>query len=83
MAAQLGGLANVGKHVHIMMLLGYVMMGIFMHVYFAPFKRLKDAVVLEDWPTAGNNLNVIRKMVLLNLALGLITIFIASAGRYL
>jgi uncharacterized membrane protein len=79
----LGGLANVGKHVHIMMLLGYIMTAIFMHVYFAPFKRLKAAVVLQDWPTAGKNLNVIRKMVLLNLVLGLITITIASAGRYL
>ena len=83
MAGQLGGLANVGKHVHIMMLLGYIMMAIFMHVYFAPFKRLKAAVDLEDWPTAGNNLNTIRKMVLLNLVLGLLTIFIGSAGRYL
>jgi uncharacterized membrane protein len=63
--------------------LGYIMMGIFMHVYFAPFKRLKAAVVLQDWPTAGNNLNVIRKRVLLNLVLGLVTILIASAGRYL
>ena len=83
MAAQMGGLANVGKHVHIMMLLGYIMTAIFMHVYFALFKSLKAAVVLQDWPTAGNNLNVIRKMVLLNLVLGLITVFIGSAGRYL
>lgn len=83
MAAQLGGLANVGKHVHIMMLLGYVMTGVFMHVYFAPFKRLKAAVVLQNWPEAGSNLNVIRKMVLLNLVLGLLTIIVASAGRYL
>ena len=83
MSVQLGGLANVGKHIHIMMLLGYIMMAIFMYVYFAPFKRLKAAVEVKDWPVAGSNLNVIRKMVLLNLVIGLITIFIASAGRYL
>jgi len=83
MAAQFGGLANVGKHVHIMMLLGYIMVAIFMHVYFAPFKRLKVAVALENWPEAASNLNLIRKMVLLNLTLGLIAIFIGSAGRYL
>lgn len=83
MSTQLGGLANVGKHVHIMMLLGYVMAAIFMHVYFAPFKRLKAAVDSKDWSVAGNNLNTIRKMVLLNLVLGLVTIFTASAGRYL
>lgn len=83
MAAQMGGLANVGKHIHIMMLLGYIMMGIFMHVYFAPFKRLKAAVALQDWPSAGGHLNLIRKIVLLNLVIGLFTILVASAGRYL
>jgi uncharacterized membrane protein len=83
MIAQFGGLASVGKHIHIMMLLGYIMTAIFMHVYFAPFKRLKAAVTLEDWPNAASNLNVIRKMVLLNLVLGLITVFVASAGRYI
>ena len=83
MAAKMGGLAIVGKHIHVMMLLGYIMMGIFMHVYFAPFKRLKAAVAQQDWSVAGSHLNVIRKMVLLNLVLGLLTIFVASAGRYL
>jgi uncharacterized membrane protein len=83
MIAQFEGMANVGKHVHIMMLLGYIMSAIFMHVYFAPFKRLKAAVALQDWPNAASNLNLIRKMVLLNLVLGLLTVFLASAGRYL
>lgn len=83
MTAQFGGLGNMGKHIHIMMLLGYIMTAIFMHIYFAPFKRLKAAVALQDWPKAASNLNSIRKMVLLNLVLGLITVFVASAGRYL
>jgi uncharacterized membrane protein len=83
MIAQFEGLANVGKHIHIMMLLGYIMSAIFMHVYFAPFKRLKAAVTLQNWPNAANTLNLIRKMVLLNLVLGLITIFVASVGRYI
>jgi len=83
MITQSGGLANVGKHIHIMMLLGYIMTAIFMHVYFTPFKRLKATVALKDWPNAASNLNVIRKMILINLVLGLITIFVASAGRYI
>jgi uncharacterized membrane protein len=83
MIAQFGGFANLGKHIHIMMLLGYIMTAVFMHVYFAPFKRLKAAVALKDWPNAASNLNVIRKMILLNLTLGLLTVFVASAGRYI
>ena len=83
MIVQFEGLANVGKHIHIMMLLGYIMSAVFMHIYFAPFKRLKAAVALQDWQNAASNLNLIRKMVLLNLMLGLLTVFVASAGRYI
>jgi uncharacterized membrane protein len=83
MITQFGGLATVGKHIHIMMLLAYIMTGIFMYVYFAPFKGLKAAVALQDWPNAASNLNLIRKMVLLNLVLGLLTVCVASAGRYI
>ena len=78
-----GGFKNIGMHINIMMLLGYIMMGIFMHVYFAPFKRMKNAVEQEDWPTAAANLNQIRKMVAVNLVLGLVTIVVASAGRFI
>lgn len=78
-----GGFKHIGVHIHIMLTLGYIMMGIFMHVYFAPFKRMKNAVAQEDWPTAATNLNQIRKMVAVNLTLGLITIVVASAGRFI
>ncbi len=83
MSAMMGGMAVVGEHVHIMMTLGYTMVLVFMHVYFAPFKRLKAAVASEEWEVAAKHLNMMRKMIAINLALGLITIFIASAGRYL
>lgn len=83
MIAMYGGMKVVGMHVHIMLLLGYIMFAIFGHVFFAPFKRLKLAVDEQDWAAGGAQLNVIRKMVGLNLALGLITITIASAGRFI
>jgi uncharacterized membrane protein len=83
MISLLGGMAAVAMHVHIMMMLGYLMMFIFMHLYFAPFKRLKTAVSAENWPEAGNQLNTIRKIIAVNLGLGLVTIVVASAGRYI
>lgn len=70
-------------YVHIMNGLGIVMILIYMHVYFAPFRRLKEAVIKHDWPEGGRNLNIIRKMVGINLAIGLIVIAIAAAGRTL
>ena len=53
-----GGMANAGMYVHLMLTLGLVMMAIFMHVYFAPYRRLKAAVQAEDWPAGGKALGL-------------------------
>ena len=78
-----GGFGAVGPYVHTMLWLGIVMMLIFMHVYFAPFKRLKLAVAAEDWTTGSAKLAQIRLLIAINLALGLCVVAIASGGRYL
>ena len=81
--AVFGGMGKVGLYVHAMLGLGILMMLIFLHVYFAPFRRLQRAVDDEDWPAGGKQLAQIRMMVGINLLLGLVTIAIASGGRYL
>ena len=81
--AVFGGLAATGLYVHVMLALGILMMLIFLHVYFAPFRRLQRAVGEEDWPAGGKQLAQIRMMVGINLLLGLATIAIGSGGRYL
>ena len=78
-----GGMGAAPLYVHIMNGLGIVMILIYLHVYFAPFKRLKEAVIKEDWPEGGRNLNIIRKMVGINTIIGLITLVVVSAGRTL
>lgn len=78
-----GGLASVGTHVHIMLVSGYLMIVLFMHVYFAPYKRLKRAVAENNWQEAGRNLNRIRRIVGINIILGLFTITIAASGHYI
>lgn len=78
----LGGFKGVGMYVHIMLLLGIIMMAIFFHVFFAPFKRLKAAVSAEDWPTGGKQLAQIRMLVGINTIIGLVTIAVASGGRF-
>ncbi len=83
MISLMGGMTAIGIHVHIMLLVGIVMMLLFLHVYFSPFKKLKTNTLLEDWPAAAAALNQIRKLILVNLALGLLVIIIASAGRFL
>lgn len=78
-----GSMGGTPLYVHIMNGLGIVMILIYLHVYFAPFKRLKEAVIKQDWPEGGRNLNIIRKMVGINTMVGLLVIIVASAGRTL
>ena len=70
-------------HWHLMLTIGVVMMMIFAHLYFAPYRRLRQGVAAADWPRAAAALNQIRKMVGINLALGMMTIAIATLGAYL
>lgn len=78
-----GGFDAVGLYVHLMIWAGYVMMLLFFHVFFAPYKRLKRAVAAEDWPAGGKSLAQIRVLIGINLTLGLAVVAIASGGRYL
>ena len=68
--------------VHAMLGLGIVMMLIFMHVFFAPYNRLKKAVAEQRWPDGGNALGQIRTMVGINTIIGIITIIVATAGKF-
>jgi len=83
MIALLGGFSNIGVHIHMMLGSGYLMMAIFGHLYFNPFRKLKNAIAKENWPEAAEQLNKIRLIVAVNLTLGLITATIATAGKYL
>ncbi len=77
-----GGFANAGHHVHVMLLLGLIMMALFAHLYFAPFKRLRAAVAAGDTPGAAKQIAMIRMIVATNLVLGLLTVIIGASGRY-
>jgi len=82
MAMHFGSITYWGKHIIAMMLLGYSMIVLFIYVYFMPYKKLSLAVAQQNWPIAAQQLNKIRQIIALNLTLGLITIIIATAGRY-
>lgn len=78
----LGGFAEAGLHVHIMLALGIIMMMIFAHLYFAPWKRFRRALDAGDLPAAQKQLDQIRTLVGVNLLLGLIVVVIGATGRY-
>ncbi len=77
-----GGFANIGVYVHLMQALGVAMILIFLHVFFAPYRRLNRALATADLAAAGKALNQIRVLVATNLVLGLVTIIVGTAGAY-
>jgi uncharacterized membrane protein len=79
---RLGGFGGIGLHVQLMMGLGIIMMLLFGHLYFAPNRRLQAAVGRADWAEAGRQLGTVRRIVEINLALGLLTAAIGASGRY-
>jgi uncharacterized membrane protein len=81
--ALFGSMAGLGLHIHLMQVLGWAMILLYMHLYFAPFRRLKESVITEDWPEAGKQLDRIRRIIGINLSLGLIVVAVAAGGRYL
>jgi uncharacterized membrane protein len=59
---------------HAMAGIGVVMMLVFGHVFFAPWRRLLRAVAAQDWPAGGKAMSQIVLLVKVNLGLGWLAI---------
>jgi uncharacterized membrane protein len=76
------GFGGVGLYVQLMQGIGVLMMLLFFHLYFAPWRRFRSAVARQDWAEGGRQLGQIRTIVTINLVLGVIVVAIGSSGRY-
>src|SRR4029077_20959112 len=61
------GFRGIGLHVHLMQGLGIVMMLLFFHLYFAPWRRFRAALARRDQAAAAAQLGQIRTIVTVNL----------------
>lgn len=77
-----GGLHNMPMHAQLMHGIGWIMIAIYLHLWFAPYKRFRAALAAGDIPAAGANLNKIRILVTVNLVIGLINAVIGGTGRF-
>ncbi|MDE2598094.1 MAG: CopD family protein [Rhodocyclaceae bacterium] len=74
------GFADVPRGWHWMLAGGIAMMLIFGHIYGAGYRRLGRAVKAGDWVVAAMAMNGIRRLVVINLVLGIVTIAFAIFG---
>ncbi|HEY3911379.1 MAG TPA: CopD family protein [Stellaceae bacterium] len=77
-----GGFTGIGLYIQLMMGLGILMMLLFLHLYFAPWRRFRAAVARQNWAEGGRQLAQIRILVTVNLLIGLIVVAIGGSGRY-
>lgn len=78
-----GPVAAWPHYIHIMMVLGILMILLYLHLYFAFWRRMRRALAERDLQQAGHRLGQIRRIVAVNLALGLLIVAVASGGRFL
>ena len=82
MLGEVGGTA-APLYAMAMLALGVLMMLIFAHVFFTPYKKLKCAVGEQNWKAGGAALAQIRMLIGINLILGLLTIAVVFLGRWM
>jgi uncharacterized membrane protein len=75
-----GALESAPRYVHIMTGLYLVMLALFLRIQLLQLPALKDAVAADRWPEGGAVLGQIRRLVGVNLVLGMLVIALAS-GR--
>jgi uncharacterized membrane protein len=58
-----------------------VMTAVFLWIVLRPYPRMRAAVGASEWPAAAAALESIRRLVIVNLALGVVTMACATIGR--
>ena len=67
--------------VHAMLTLALVMTAVYLRIRLAPWPKLHTALAASDWPLAARQLDRIRHMVAMNLALGVAVFVVVLVGR--
>jgi uncharacterized membrane protein len=76
-----GGFRGVHWRVEAMMGIAIVMAAIYVYIRASVFKALRHAVEQSAWPVAAARLDTVRKLVTVNLALGVAVFAVAVIGR--
>lgn len=66
---------------HVMLATGLVMAGVFAWIYAVLFPQLRASSAAAAWPAAAKTLDRMRQLVMVNLALGVVTVIAAISAR--
>lgn len=75
------GMRLAHASVHLMFGLGLLMSLVFAFIRWVPYPRLRAALAAQQLPAAAGHLDLIRRLVAVNLVLGVLTIAAATLGR--
>jgi uncharacterized membrane protein len=82
LALYFGGFRGTLLYLNLMQGLGIIMMLLFLHLAFVPWRRFGAALDRGALPDAARHLNQIRIIVAVNLILGIATVVAGGTGRY-
>lgn len=72
------GFETAPRYVHIMIGLYIAMLALFLRIQFLQLPELRRAITAQDWPSGGTALGRMRKLVGINLLIGLALVAIAG-----
>lgn len=81
--AVFGGFSRISPAIHLMLGSGFIMLGVFAYIFFAPFQHLRIAVADQDWSTGGRAMGRIRVLMNTNLIFGLVNTALGVMSRYI
>ncbi len=73
---------QAGTHVHLMHATALIMVALFCYIYFLPYRQMGRLLADRDLPAAGAQLLIIRRIIGINLVLGLLTTLIGAAKPF-
>lgn len=76
-----GGFRGLHWRIEAMMSIAIVMLAIYVYIRASVFGAMRRAVDESAWPAAAARLNTVRKLVTVNLVLGVIVFGVATIGR--
>jgi uncharacterized membrane protein len=75
MLGYVGGMANAVWQIHAMLGLGLLMAALFLAIFFGPYRQFRRTT---DRKRMAASLDTIRKLIGINLILGLVTVIVAG-----